>query len=93
MAVVTITAGERIEGIVRNEDNFSVQLQTKDGTFHLLNKTNLKSFEYSNSSLMPSDYRNRLSDADLNDITSYLLTTPDKKTSAPSAKKWEEDEE
>ena len=93
MAVLTVAAGARLEGIVRNEDNFSVQLQTKDGTFHLLPKANLKSFEYSNRSLMPSDYRNRLSDSDLNDITSYLLTTPDKKAGAPAVKKWEEDEE
>jgi putative heme-binding domain-containing protein len=92
-AVLTTAAGDRIEGVVRNEDNFSVQLQTTDGNFHLLKKAELKAFEYANSSLMPADYRSRLSEWDLNDLTSYLLTTPDRKNSAPPQKKWEEDEE
>jgi len=93
MAVLTTANGSRLEGLVRNEDNFSVQLQTTDGNYHLLKKSTLKSFAYSASSLMPTDYRGRLSDSDLNDLASYLLTTPDKKNSAPAQKKWEEDEE
>lgn len=93
MAIVTTATGDRLEGVIRNEDNFSVQLQTTDGTFHLLRKAALKSLEYSASSLMPTDYRKRLSDSDLNDLISYLLTTPDKKNSVPHQKKWEEDEE
>jgi cytochrome c oxidase cbb3-type subunit III len=93
MGVLTTTAGSRMEGVIRNEDNFSVQLQTTDGNFHLLRKTDLKSLEHANSSLMPADYRDRLSDSDLNDLVSYLLTTPDKKNSASRQKKWDEDEE
>lgn len=93
MAVLTTATGGRLEGLVRNEDNFSVQLQTADGNFHLLRKSALKSFEYSASPLMPTDYRSRLSDSDLNDLASYLLTTPDKKNSGLPEKKWEEDEE
>ncbi|HEY1679884.1 MAG TPA: c-type cytochrome [Candidatus Sulfotelmatobacter sp.] len=93
MAALTTSAGVRFEGLVRNEDNFSIQLQTADGNFHLLRKNALKSFEYSNVPLMPTDYRTRLSDSELNDLASYLLTTPDKKNTAPLHKKWEEDEE
>jgi cytochrome c oxidase cbb3-type subunit 3 len=72
-AVATARDGARVEGLVRNEDNFSVQLQTKDGTFHLLEKSDLHNFEYLNSSIMPANYSERLSPADLNDLTSYLM--------------------
>lgn len=72
--VTAITAnGERYEGIVRNEDNFSVQLQSADGAFHFLSKTELKTFERSQTPLMPSDYETKLSKEQLNDVASYLL--------------------
>ena len=92
MAVLTTSGGDRVEGVVRNEDNFSVQLLTIDGNFHLFKKSDLKKLEYSSSFLMPTDYRARLSDSDLNDLVSYLLTTPDSKATVRQ-KKWEEDEE
>jgi putative heme-binding domain-containing protein len=92
MAMVTTTSGNRLEGIVRNEDNFTVQLQTKDGSFHLLKKTELQSFQYSDSSLMPADYRNRLSDRELNDLASYLMSTPDASKGTTSRKKRDEAE-
>lgn len=74
-AVVITASGDRLEGVVRNEDNFSVQLQTKDGNFHLLKKADLRSCESLNSSLMPANYRDRLSDGELDDLVSYLITT------------------
>jgi putative heme-binding domain-containing protein len=93
MAVLTTIAGDRIEGLIRNEDNFSIQLQATDGTFHLFRKSNLKTVEYSTRALMPTDYRKRMSDSDLKDLASYLLTTPENKTGLVPQKKWDEDEE
>lgn len=93
MAAITTTAGDRIEGVVRNEDNFSVQLQSLDGSFHLLRRAEIKAFDYTNRALMPTDYRSRLSDSELNDLVSYLLTTPDSNSAAIPRKKWDEDEE
>ena len=61
---------------IRNEDNFSVQLQTKDGSFHFFKRTDLRSFDRQGGSLMPTNYRSRLSDDELNDLASYLMTTP-----------------
>ena len=75
-AVLTTANGERLEGLIRNEDNFSVQLQTKDGSFHFFRKSDLQKLEYSDGSLMPSDYRSRLTESELNDLASYLMTTP-----------------
>jgi len=91
-AALTTDSGERLEGLVRNEDNFSVQLQTKDGGFHFFKKTQLRRFERLDSSLMPADYRDRLSDGELNDLASYLMTTPSPNSAAPPRKKVDDDE-
>lgn len=72
--VVTTTDGQTLTGIARNEDNFSLQLQTADGTFHLLNRSELRSIEYQPRSLMPDDYGSRLSREELDDLVSYLLS-------------------
>lgn len=72
-AVATTHDGAHIEGIVRNEDNFSVQLQTQDGSFHFLQKSDLQNLEYRNQSLMPTNYGERLSRAELDDLVSYLM--------------------
>ena len=71
-AVVTTNDGTRLEGIVRNEDNFSIQLQSKDGAYHFIDKTDAKDVHYDPAPVMPS-YQT-LSRSDLNDIVSYLLT-------------------
>jgi len=91
-AALTTESGERLEGLVRNEDNFSVQLQTKDGSFHFFKKTDLRSFDRQDGSLMPADYRNRLSESELNDLASYLMTTPSPNQAAPPRKKVDDDE-
>lgn len=91
-AVLTTESGKRLEGLVRNEDNFSVQLQAKDGSFHFFKKTDLRSFDRQDGSLMPADYRSRLSDAELNDLASYLMTTPSPNKAAPPRKKVDDDE-
>jgi cytochrome c oxidase cbb3-type subunit III len=72
--VVTTMSGEQLTGVARNEDNFSLQLQTLDGSFHLFTKTDLKSVEHQDRSLMPSDYGSRLSHAELDDVVSYLMS-------------------
>jgi cytochrome c oxidase cbb3-type subunit III len=72
-AVVTTNDGDRLEGVIRNEDNFSVQLQTKDGSFHFFQKSDLRAVEPLGHSLMPTDYRQRLSPDELNDLVSYLM--------------------
>jgi len=84
-AFLTTANGERFEGLVRNEDNFTLQLQAKDGSFHFFRKSQLQKLEYSDGSLMPSDYKEHLTESELNDLASYLMTTPDatKATAAP----------
>jgi cytochrome c oxidase cbb3-type subunit III len=73
IVTATTTNGELYHGIIRNEDNFSLQLQSEDGAFYFFSKADLKTIERGESSIMPSDYSSRLSAAQLNDIVSYLL--------------------
>jgi len=85
IAVVITLDGEKFTGIARNEDNFSLQLQTSDGTFHLFLKSDLQKFEYQPESLMPSDYGSRLSSNELNDLISFLMRTARSKTPKAAA--------
>jgi putative heme-binding domain-containing protein len=83
-ATVTTRDGTRVEGVVRNEDNFSVQLQIKDGSFFFLQKSEVQSLEYGSQSLMPQTYGDRLSRAELNDLSSFLMSAPPPSKTATS---------
>jgi putative heme-binding domain-containing protein len=69
---VETVAGQRLSGLVRNEDNFSLQLQGTDGEFHLLMKSQITKVDRTGRSLMPADYGTRLSSAELDDLVSYI---------------------
>jgi cytochrome c oxidase cbb3-type subunit 3 len=72
--VVAVTrGGQKFVGIARNEDNFSLQLQTADGKLHLLMRSSLASVRHEPWSLMPSDYASKLSNHELRDLVSFLV--------------------
>jgi cytochrome c oxidase cbb3-type subunit 3 len=73
MATATTEEGQTISGVVRNEDNFSVQLQSQDGTFHFLTRSELAGLTFAPKPLMPEDYDGKLSTTEMNDLVSYLL--------------------
>jgi cytochrome c oxidase cbb3-type subunit 3 len=70
---VVLRDSSKLSGLVRNEDNFSLQVQSADGVFHLLNKSDIRTQAYTGKSGMPTDYGSTLSAAEVNDIVSYLL--------------------
>jgi putative heme-binding domain-containing protein len=74
ITTVTTGDGKQFEGIIRNEDNFSLQLQSVDGTFHFFQKSEVGSAEQQLKSLMPLDYSSRLTGQQLNDLISYLIS-------------------
>jgi cytochrome c oxidase cbb3-type subunit 3 len=76
--------GEKFTGLARNEDNFSLQLQTPDGAFHLFLKSDVERIEHRPVSLMPADYGSKLSARELNDLVSFLLRTSQSKKSQTS---------
>jgi cytochrome c oxidase cbb3-type subunit III len=73
ITIVTTHDGKQHEGIIRNEDNFSLQLQSEDGAFHFFQKSEVERAEQQPKSLMPSDYSSRLTGLQLNDLISYLI--------------------
>jgi mono/diheme cytochrome c family protein len=72
LVTATTRGGAKYVGRIRNEDNFSLQLQTLDGTFYFLDKSDLVGLD-SSRTLMPSDYGSTLSSDELNDVVSYLM--------------------
>lgn len=91
--LVTTRDGAKFTGVVRNEDNFSLQLQTLDGAFHLFLKSEIESAARQPGSLMPSDYGSRLDSQELNDLIAFLMTAAKSDESAGSKKEFREDEE
>jgi cytochrome c oxidase cbb3-type subunit III len=83
-ATVTTRDGEKYSGRVRNEDNFSLQLQTADGVFHFFAKSEMQGVEYSSQSLMPSNYGSTLISDDLKDLISYMMSLANRSESENS---------
>jgi cytochrome c oxidase cbb3-type subunit III len=77
---VRTKSGVKLSGVVRNEDNFNIVLQTEDGRFHFLSRSDLADVHTTDHSLMPEDYGARLTPEELNNIVSFLIvagrTTP-----------------
>jgi cytochrome c oxidase cbb3-type subunit III len=69
--VVSTRDGRQLSGFSRNEDNFSLQLQTLDGKFHFLDKSAVASVDHSSAAAVVAE--NKLSKSDLDAIISYLV--------------------
>jgi putative heme-binding domain-containing protein len=82
---VTTRQGRKYEGLVRNEDNFSLQLQTFDGDFLFLRKAELAVVEHEEIHPNLANGGAKLSPRDFNDLTSYLSRTAETGSSATAA--------
>ncbi len=83
-AVTVVTRdGKKYTGVARNEDNFSLQMQTMDGRFHLFEKSELARVDHLNRSIMPSQYGSELSHAELDDLVAYLAEEAEGQQSTP----------
>ena len=71
-ATVTTKDGQQWSGVVRNEDNFSIQLLDRRGVFHLLRKSELVRLTRDTGSAMPQDYGLRLTAEEINDLAVFL---------------------
>jgi putative heme-binding domain-containing protein len=80
VALATTSSGQTFKGLVRNEDNFSLQLQSEDGSFQLFLKSELQKLEYQPQPFMPTDYGERLSRQELDDLVGYLQSVASTKT-------------
>jgi putative heme-binding domain-containing protein len=78
VVVATLANGVSLEGIARNEDNFSLQLQTPDGSFHFFDKSQVQSIDRQPRSWMPADYGSKLSRQEIDQLVSYLMSIAQK---------------
>ena len=88
--VVKTSDGQQFSGIMRNEDNFSLQLQTLDGGFHLFLKSDVESVARRIGALMPSDYAATLSAVEIDDLVGYLARIGGPSRVKPKDEEWEE---
>lgn len=73
--VTVITAsGEKITGVARNEDTYSIQMITMAQQLRLFRKRDLKDVSHQRRSLMPPYSEDALDAAQLQDLISYLVT-------------------
>lgn len=64
--------GQRVSGIIKNEDNFSLQLLDNHDELRLFLRSNLREIHYTKSSLMPADYDKTLTPSELQDLLAFL---------------------
>jgi putative heme-binding domain-containing protein len=69
---VTLADGRIINGILKNEDSFSLQLLSRDEKLHLLKRAAVREVFYEPKSLMPSDYDKRLTATEFQDLMAFL---------------------
>src|SRR4029077_17716778 len=85
LTIATLRDGQKFSGVLRNEDNFSVQLQTLDGAFQLLTKAELQSLVRSSEPLMPSNYGSTLAPNEIDDLISFLVASARSGKIAPAS--------
>jgi len=76
--------GQALDGVMRNQDAWSVQFMTMDGKLHSFDRSALKSINITSGSIMPSDYDKRLSADEFKDLMAFL--TRQGSTPAPAAR-------
>jgi cytochrome c oxidase cbb3-type subunit 3 len=73
MFTVTLRDSQKITGVIRNEDNFSIQLQSQDGAFHFVSRADIANTQMLSDPIMPVNYGKILTPAELDDLVSYLV--------------------
>lgn len=85
VVVITTNTGQKITGVLRNEDAFTIELQMQDGRFHSLARNSVSDVRYTGHSLMPRDYGKQLTSRELNSIVSFLIAESRSQTPNGSA--------
>ena len=82
---VVLRNGQRILGVRKNEDTFSIQLMDVNEELHLIVKSDVLEVIEEQGSLMPDYSVEQLTDTELDDLLSYLRTTGTTEFSVRSA--------
>jgi putative heme-binding domain-containing protein len=68
---VTLTNGQALDGVLLNQDSYSLQLMGDDNQLHLLDRSQVKAVA-NKSPLMPTDYDKRLTKGEFADLLAFL---------------------
>jgi putative heme-binding domain-containing protein len=69
---LTTKSGQEIHGIIKNENNFSLQILGDDDRLHLLSRSELNQITYEKKSLMPAGFDKSLSSEEFQDLLAFL---------------------
>jgi len=69
---VTTADGKTIDGVLLNEDGYSLQMIGNDEQLHLFDRSKLRKVVIEPKSLMPTDYDKRLTPAEFKDLMAFL---------------------
>ena len=69
---VVTKGGQTLDGLMRNQDAWSVQFITMDGKFHSFERSELSSVTIRPGSVMPADYDKRLTPDEFKDLMAFL---------------------
>ena len=70
--VVETANGETVEGVLKNEDSFTLLVLTADGEIRTLQRSQLRSLERPQRSQMPANYGERLTPDEVQNLLAYL---------------------
>jgi cytochrome c oxidase cbb3-type subunit 3 len=73
-ATVVTSDGTKLQGVILNEDSFTVQMLDTREQFHSFEKSKLRSYEKSRESLMPAYDSKALPEKELKDLIAFLLS-------------------
>jgi cytochrome c oxidase cbb3-type subunit III len=82
---VTTADGKTIDGVVINQDSYSLQVMGSDEQLHLFDRTKLLKVVIESKSHMPTDYDKRLTPNEFKDLLAFLTrqALADKRSSRP----------
>ncbi len=90
---VVTSDGRSLTGIVKNENNYSVQLLDSDSKLQLFARDELRRVTYKSESLMPSNYDQRLSPSEFQDLLAFLSRQAIRKGSGPQRRPSDDDDD
>jgi len=69
---VTLRDGKKISGVAKDNTNYAIQILDAHGDVHRLLKQDLSEVVFRKKSLMPGDYKQRLSASELENLMAFL---------------------
>jgi cytochrome c oxidase cbb3-type subunit III len=80
---VTTADGKTVDGVLLNEDGYSLQMIGNDQQLHMFEKSKLRKYAVERRSMMPTDYDKRLTPDEFKDLMAFLTRQGIKPAAAP----------